>query len=92
MYETGLAYEMRTMVDLDIVGCGWVKIPKAKWKELPKAAGTYKAPYERFLLIFSVGLNVRYGLAVVCQGQDVQGLSPTATSTDPERYLRIIGS
>lgn len=71
-------------MDLDIVGCGWVKIPKNKWKELPKTTGTYKAPYERYILVFSE-LNVRYGLAVVCQGQDVQGLSPTATSTDPER-------
>jgi hypothetical protein len=46
VYETGLAYEMRTMVDLDIVGCGWAKVPKGKWKELAKAT-TYKAPYER---------------------------------------------
>ena len=64
---------MRTMVDLDVVGCGWAKVPKGKWKELPKSK-TYKAPYER------------YGLAVVCEGKDVEGLSPTATSTDPERY------
>lgn len=34
------------MVDLDIVGCGWAKIPKGKWKELPMTV-TYKAPYER---------------------------------------------
>jgi hypothetical protein len=46
VYETGLAYEMRTMVDLDIVGCGWAKIPKGRWKELPRTV-TYKAPYER---------------------------------------------
>jgi hypothetical protein len=48
VYETGLAYDMRTMVDLDIVGCGWVKIPKGKWKELPRTNGVYKAPYERY--------------------------------------------
>jgi hypothetical protein len=36
------------MVDLDIVGCGWAKVPKGHWKELPKLGGTYKAPYERF--------------------------------------------
>jgi hypothetical protein len=29
----------------------------------------------------------RYGLAIVCQAQDVQSLSPTATTTDPERYM-----
>jgi len=63
---------MRTMVDLDIVGCGWAKVPKGMWKELPKT-NVYKAPYER------------YGLAVVCEGRVVEGLSPTATSTDPER-------
>ena len=34
------------MVDLDIVGCGWVKVPKGKWKELLKK-GSYKPPYER---------------------------------------------
>ena len=48
VYETGLAYETRTMVDLDIVGCGWAKIPRGKWKELPKI-GRYKGPYERYL-------------------------------------------
>lgn len=46
MYETGLAYDMRPLVDLDIVGCGWAKIPKTKWKELPKTT-SYRAPYER---------------------------------------------
>jgi hypothetical protein len=40
---------MRTMVDLDIVGCGWAMIAKGKWKELPKT-DTYKAPYERYSL------------------------------------------
>lgn len=30
-------------------------------------------------------LIMRYGLVVVCQGHDVRGLSPTSTSTDPER-------
>jgi len=44
---------MRTMVDLDIVGCGWVQIPKKKWKELHKT-GSYKAPYERYPYISPV--------------------------------------
>jgi hypothetical protein len=44
---------MRAMVDLDIVGCGWAKIPKYKWKELPKTDG-YKAPYERLFLCASL--------------------------------------
>lgn len=84
VYETGLAYEMRTMVDLDIVGCGWLKVPKGKWVELPKTY-TYKSPYERYMCRH-YQTNHRYGLAVVCQGSDIQGLSPTATTTDPERY------
>ena len=82
MYETGLAYEMRTMVDLDIVGCGWAKIPKGKWKELPKTT-SYKAPYERYSC--DEAAYMRYGLAVVCDAKDVQGLSPTAASPDSER-------
>ena len=58
MYETGLAYDMRTMVDLDIVGCGWAKVPKGKWKELPKT-DAYKAPYERYSLNVIVSLKIR---------------------------------
>jgi hypothetical protein len=71
------------MVDLDVVGCGWAKIPKGTWKELPKTA-SYTAPYERYSMLNMV--KVRYGLAVVCDAKDVQGLSPTTNSTDPERY------
>lgn len=63
------------------------KFQKENGKNCPNKSPT-RHPTKGFLRYHSA--KHRYGLAVVCQARDVEGLSPTATSTDPERYNRSV--
>lgn len=58
VYETGLAFDMRFMADLGIVGCGWVKIPAGKYKSVAS-----RAPYERITGLFECQHDVIKGLS-----------------------------
>lgn len=66
---------------------GGSKFQKENGRNCPK-----KSPIRHRMKGFlqSYSAKYRYGLAVVCQARDVEGLSPTATSTDPERYNRSV--
>ena len=37
-YESNIDYEIRYMVDSDIVGCNWIELPAGKWRLRPHSS------------------------------------------------------
>ena len=71
VYETNLEYNLRFMVDNNVVGCNWIELPAGKYKMRTGSAKLSQCqvfifPQQRVVLVEKVSLSVVQSIHYAC--------------------------
>ncbi|KAJ3042139.1 DNA polymerase delta catalytic subunit [Rhizophlyctis rosea] len=76
-YEANLSFNLRLMVDREMVGGGWITIPAGTYTHVPPPSGGTR--------------STRTQIEIFCDAKDLVAHSPSDNKTEAERTTGIVG-